>query len=151
MTVSAEAVANLFLLCAKQDGQRLTNMQVQKLVYIAHGYSLALLEAPLIYNDVKAWQYGPVYPKLYKKLRKYGAGEVSEPIPAADSIPIGSREAALVQEVWRGYRGKGGSVLSAMTHREGTPWSQIWKQTPHADIPDELIKAHYKSLIARNG
>ncbi len=57
----ARAVANEFIKLAKKHGKKpLTHMQLQKLVYIAHGWSFALgeEEAPLIADTVEAWDWG---------------------------------------------------------------------------------------------
>src|SRR5687768_4006741 len=74
----ARNVANEFLRQAKERGTKLTNMELQKLVYIAHGYSLAILDRPLIKQYVEAWRYGPVIPDLYHALRQYRSGDVTE-------------------------------------------------------------------------
>src|SRR5438270_11888590 len=103
MVYSAAAVANAFLKLAKRAGVPLTNMQLQKLVYIAHGWSLALLEKPLVYHGVNAWQWGPVIPPLYEALKKYGAGIVTEPIPTEEQVEPGSPEMSIIEGVWRGY------------------------------------------------
>src|SRR5712691_11530985 len=79
MSYSALTVANTFLDLATQEGKYVTNMKLQKLVYIAHGYYLAYRAGePLIFEDVKAWQWGPVIVELYEALRQYGAHIVSE-------------------------------------------------------------------------
>lgn len=148
MAYSSLAVANAFLDLARQGGQPLTNMQLQKLVYIAHGYSLALLERPLFFHNVHAWQWGPVIPKLYKPLRKYGAEEVTEAIPTTDeAVPADSEEMDVIRAVWETYGHFTGSKLSGMTHREGSPWSKTWTAEPYEIISNESIGEYYRTLL----
>lgn len=148
MTYSAASVANAFLDLAERDGVRLTNMQLQKLVYIAHGWSLALLGKPLFYNNVHAWEWGPVIPKLYKPLRKYGAGQVTDPVPSEEpSVEPGSPEMSVVEGVWKAYGNFSGPQLSAITHKEGTPWSETWSTDKYGIIPPDLIADHYRHLL----
>ena len=47
----------------------MTTLQVIKTAYIAHGYSLAALDVPLVREKAQAWRYGPVFPSLYFALR----------------------------------------------------------------------------------
>ena len=77
MSHSSLAIANEFLKRAQNDGIPLTHMHVQKLVYIAHGWNLAVNNEPLIDESFVAWDYGPVAPSLFQALRRYGAGTVT--------------------------------------------------------------------------
>jgi uncharacterized phage-associated protein len=148
MRYSASTIANAFLKLAKRDGKKLDNMQLQKLVYIAHGYNLARLGKPLFFNNVHAFEWGPVIPALYKALRKYGAGEVRGPIETKDTIPpFGGAEMQIVEEVWKAYGGLSGPSLSSITHKAGTPWSQTWEGNKFGVIPNDLIAAHYSTLL----
>lgn len=142
---SAETVANAFLDLAKRAGKPLTNMQMQKLVYIAHGYCLATLNRPLFHNNVHAFTYGPVIPSLNKQLRQYGAGEIAEFIPT-DEQPVApdSEEMEIIREVWQYYGDFSGLQLSDITHRKGSPWSETWKNNQFGVIPDDLIAKHYR-------
>jgi uncharacterized phage-associated protein len=142
---SAEPVANAFLDLARRDGKFLTNMQLQKLVYIAHGYSLAKLRQPLFYNNIHAFEWGPVIPNLYKTLQKYRAGEVKDYI-LTNEPPISedSQEMEIIREVWQDYGELSGFELSALTHRPGTPWSETWRTNQFGVIPDELIAEYYR-------
>ena len=72
MYCSAKAVANHFLDLAERDGTTLNPMKIQKLVYIAHGWHLAIMEKPLIHESVEAWTYGPVIPDLYHEFKRWG-------------------------------------------------------------------------------
>jgi uncharacterized phage-associated protein len=147
MPVSALAVANAFLALARRDGRRLTNMQLQKLVYIAHGWSLALLGRPLFYNGVNAWQWGPVIPSLYEALKKYGAGVVTEPIPTDEEVDPSSQEMAIIREVWKAYGHLSAMQLSGITHQAGTPWYETWNKERYNLIPNALIARHYLDLL----
>jgi uncharacterized phage-associated protein len=147
MLYSAVAIANAFIEIAKAERKQLTNMQVQKLVYVAHGWCLALLKKPLIFNKVHAWAWGPVIPKLYNQLKKYGSGFVTETIPTSDaSVDPGTEDMTLIQDVWNAYKQYNGPQLSSMTHAEGTPWYETWKSVRFGEISNEKIAEHYRQL-----
>ena len=142
---SAISAANAFLDLARREGRALTNMQLQKLVYIAHGYCLAKLKTPLFYNNVHAFEWGPVIPTLYKQLQQYGAEEVKNYI-SIDEPPISpnSPEMEIISEVWNDYKEASGLELSNRTHRPGSPWSETWRANQFGVIPDELIARYYR-------
>jgi len=146
---SAAAIANAFLELAKRDGKSLTNMQLQKLVYIAHGWMLGITGQSLIKNKVEAWAWGPVIPDLYHPLKKYGSGIVDEPLPAKATLEAETAEMLVTSAVWAGYGDLSALQLSAITHKDGTPWSQVRQQNParHAEIPNRLIAEHYQQLL----
>ena len=180
--VSAKTVANEFLRLAREEGSTVTNMKLQKLVYIAEGWYLALYDLPLYREDTVAWKYGPVIPELYEALRMYGSGEVTEAIPYAAlqtyglgaeteamlhaalrkyesgektaAIPLEAEEAltdrmkAHIKEVWEAYKKLSGLELSAMTHREGTPWAQTTRESAEARpvINPNMIQDYYKKI-----
>src|SRR5260370_13471552 len=79
MPYPAKAVANEFLELAKKDGQQLTQMQLQKLVYFAYGWYLAITGTRLIDERVEAWQWGPVVPSIYKEFKRFRSSSVREP------------------------------------------------------------------------
>lgn len=142
---SAESAANAFLELARRDEKSLTNMQLQKLVYIAHGYSLAKLRQPLFHNNIHAFKFGPVIPNLYKTLSQYGAGEVRDYI-STDEPPISedSQKMEIIREVWQDYGDLSGFELSDLTHRKGTPWSETWRDNQYGIISDDLIAEYYR-------
>jgi uncharacterized phage-associated protein len=84
------AVANAVLDEARDQGKSLTIMQLLKLVYIAHGWSLALLNVPLVNEEPEAWQHGPVFPSIYREFRRFG----SQPIQGSAMGPFGAPQVA---------------------------------------------------------
>ena len=147
--LSAKTVANEFLELAQRDGKALTNMQVQKLVYIAHGFNLAIFRAPLIEEQVKAWPWGPVIPPLYNRLRKYGNGPISATIPDVPKISQYDEAVDLIAKVWKGYGDYSGARLSAITHQTGSPWDVTWRTEEYGVIDDALTAEHYRTLLAQ--
>lgn len=140
-------IANKFLDLATADSNTLSPMQLLKLVYIAHGWHLGLYQTPLICDEVQAWQYGPVIPQLYNKIRGYRGKPVTQNI--ADSAPesLTERELQLVEQVYKIYGRKTGMALSRITHAPNTPWSQTY--TPGVfsiPIPNDVIEDHYVRL-----
>jgi uncharacterized phage-associated protein len=86
MPYTPEAIANYFITHRKQ-WEDLTPMKLQKLVYFAHGWHLALKDQPPIDEEIQAWEYGPVIERLYKSLRHYGNTQITEPIRRLKAKP----------------------------------------------------------------
>jgi uncharacterized phage-associated protein len=62
-------VADAILKIAKEQGKPLTPLKLMKLVYIAHGWHMAIENQDLFNNRIEAWKYGPVIPDLYQVTR----------------------------------------------------------------------------------
>jgi uncharacterized phage-associated protein len=150
----AVAIANEMLRLAEASGKRLTIMQLLKLVYFAHGWSMAVLERELISDDVQAWKYGPVIPAVYNAfvhtrgapITAPGRHLMSQALPQATLSPD---EVALVTDVYEGYGHLHAFQLSDLTHQAGTPWSRVFhEQGAYSVIPDPMIKEYFVGLQA---
>ncbi|WP_230656882.1 Panacea domain-containing protein [Psychrobacter sp. I-STPA10] len=151
MTTSAKNIANEFIKKSKEEHRELTNMQLQKLVYIANGFSLALLGKPLYYEDTFAWTYGPLIKPLYKSLMNYGSGYVTDYIstnPLDDSVD--ELEEDVINYVWTKYGGLTAFQLSRMTHQANTPWSITWDRQNFDIIDRQLIEDYYRGLVCNS-
>ena len=151
---SALTIANAFIERAKEAGEFLTAMQLQKLVYFAHGWHLAITDKPLIDEQIEAWRYGPVVPSIYQAFLRFGAGPITE-VENRDELgaPLfdeTTRE--LLDKIWDVYGGFSAPRLSVMTHRSGTPWDKTVRAAAQkyggslpigTDIPMEEIKKHF--------
>jgi uncharacterized phage-associated protein len=125
-------------------------MKLIKLVYIAHGWYLALAGRPLLREPIQAWKYGPVIASLYHSFKQYGNNPL--PVTAATDEVIADNEhedvRRLLDKVWEAYSKFTPAQLSTITHQSDTPWSQVYDQYQrHAIIPDELIRQHYQNKI----
>lgn len=142
----ARTVANRFLELAKAKEQQLTQMQLLKLVYIAHGWMLGLSGRRLIDQPIEAWQYGPVVRDIYNATRGAGREPVYGPLWAPSGALDGEQD-DMIRQVFDLYGNMSGIALSNITHMPNTPWALTYKPgafgTP---IDDGLIAAHYRRL-----
>ena len=68
----AHEVALWILSEAKKQGIRMTHMKLQKLLYYAQAYYIAMTGNPLFRNPIFAWQHGPVVPDIYHSFCHFG-------------------------------------------------------------------------------
>jgi uncharacterized phage-associated protein len=161
MPYSSLAIANEFIDRARLDGQPLDHLKLQKLVYLAHGWSLALYDQPLLGEDVEAWKYGPVIPRLYQAFKHYGNDSIMENaierLEREESVPSirfdDERARKLIDRVWEVYKRYTGVALSNWSHEPGAPWDQVWRKGEgqrNAVIKNALLKGYFQRLAEEN-
>lgn len=160
MPFDARRIANYFIDIAESSGVSVTPMKIQKLVYFAHGWHLAVRNGePLINEQVEAWPYGPVIPSLYRALRAYGdqpiARQIMDPRQHTPTLSDNPGEEAfarlLLARVWDIYSPFTAIQLSNMTHEADTPWFNVFSQYTRnggtlpkgTDIPHESIQKYF--------
>jgi uncharacterized phage-associated protein len=160
----AIAVANWFI---SHRCRHLTPLKLQKLIYYAHGWYLALKGRPLIADVVQAWDFGPVVPSVYLEFRQWGnriiptdalgtelqtnADDTSDlivpQIPPADTETV-----RFLERIAKVFDEFTGAQLSTYTHQPGTPWSNIKNRLSsrrNIEIPDDDIR-NYFLAVAEN-
>lgn len=142
---SSALVADYFLALAERKGQTLTPMQINKLVYIAHGFYMGYTGNPLIKEAVEAWQYGPVINSLYHRFKKYGGQAIYEHGTIPTRFPDTAKQ--VVEQVYDAYGNLSGMDLSAITHKKGTPWEVTYNGRPSRCISNDLIQYYYDRFI----
>lgn len=158
----AIALANWFVEKAKEDQTDITLLKLLKLVYIAHGYLLALLDKSFInpiFDKVEAWKFGPVIPSVYHTFKHNKDNPITEeeaicivrdnneeemqfftPKVCDEIVPV-------LVFVWNRYGSKRPSELVTILHRSGTPWEYHYKKGENKEIPDEDTKLYYKAIV----
>ena len=125
-------------------GWRVSNLKMQKILYIAHLKYMGKHEECLIKTPFEAWDYGPVQPALYHKLKRFGARNVrdvffgEEPLAKGEAFDILRR----MSELWSVKSG----VLIAATHVGGGAWLRARNQGMEI-IPDNFIQEEYAQSV----
>lgn len=127
-------------------------MLLHKLVYIAHGWNLAINGVPLIAERPEAWDNGPVYRSLWDHIRNFGYrgrhNTLVDPISGEEiRESLTDEEASVIQHVWRKYGKYSATELSKMTHEANTPWFKAYfSRGRNSSLNNEEIRAHYIKL-----
>ena len=130
----------------EEAGDTISNLQLQKLIYYAQGFSLAINHEPLFDENLTAWQHGPVCIPLYNKYKEYGAGAI--PVPdELDLDKFSKEDQELLDEVYDVYGQFSAWKLRNMT-REEAPW----KETPiNGVITYDVMEHFFKGRLINEG
>lgn len=138
---SAKTIAQAFLCLSDPDvGDVITNLKLQKLLYYAQGFNLAINKEPIFKEDVLAWEHGPVVREVYNLYRDNSAAEI--PTTACPSS-LTKAERVLIENVWKVYGQFSAWKLRDMTHNE-SPWQNTDK---NKIISHTKLKTYFKTLV----
>ena len=165
---TASNIASFFLHKAEFDRKirRISNLQLQKLVYISFGWHTICSNEDLFQDRIEAWRYGPVIPSLYYKFNAFNDNPISVRtidndlhvyLPSMDDIgsrelqfPLIMEEGTFIKEfldmVFDEYIKKPPHVLVDLTHGKATPWDKVYIPGAKMEIPKPLIREYYGKL-----
>ena len=135
--LTALDTAQWFLaLTDENEGEVLTNLKIQKLLYYAQGTHLALTDTPLFDEPIEAWRHGPVVRSVYEHYRHHGAEPIPREIPSCE---FNAQETETLEEVYSLYGIYTALALRNMTHNEPP-----WRFTPQNEvISHQLLKDYF--------
>lgn len=142
----ALTIAKWLVAWAEAEGEELSNLKLQKLLYYAQGHHLAQMGTPLFTDEIQAWSHGPVVPQVYHQFKTFGSSSIE--LPASDPFDwadVDEVTAEFLSKVWNTYGGFSAGRLRNMTHEE-PPWKAHWQSDARfSRIPVDEIKEHFAS------
>lgn len=158
MPHDARVIANAVLQRAARKGLRLTNLDIQKLVYLLHGAFLQQTGRPLVQGEFEAWQYGPVHRVLYNAFRSAADGPIDgfarklDPVTRTqvDLPKLNDPEAEEILDTnLNKFLSLPTHALVQLTHAPGTPWSRTFAEAetrPNVGmiISNSVIALHFE-------
>ncbi|MCY4030887.1 MAG: DUF4065 domain-containing protein [Hyphomicrobiales bacterium] len=131
------------------SGWKITNLRLQKLLYIAHMYYLGRTDKDLIRENFEAWQHGPVEPELYHYCKVYGASSIGHIFPKNGGVTKGD-EFEILKETIDAAEGITDAALVSFTHWEKGAWHEVYEKRKRGiAIPRDLIKKEYENRMKR--
>jgi uncharacterized phage-associated protein len=142
-----QSVADYFLcLVDVESGSAITPLKLQKLVYYAQAWYLAMNEKPLFDDEFTAWQHGPANRELYNKYRSCGYNPI--PAPSNRNFDFSNDDINFLNSIWDTYGKYDGKYLEHLTHIE-KPWEEASKKvtdwiTDNVVISKQSMLDYYK-------
>ena len=147
MTVSALKAAKTM---AQVLNWNVTNLELQKMLYIAHLFFLGRTGRPLINENFEAWDYGPVLPSLYRELKFFGSDTIMN-VFSVKELEESSEEYSILKETAHHLKDFTAGQLVSITHHPKGAWYQHYKPNIRNIVIDqESIKKEYKELYKNN-
>ena len=143
---SASDVAQYFLSLVDEDeGDFISNLKLQKLLYYAQGMHLAMFDEPLFDEHIEAWAHGPVVRKVYDEYAICGAN----PIPRPSELNLEMLDQDMrdfLDEVYSVFGQYDAWKLREMTHEE-PPWRDTYKEGQNKIIPHARMKEYFRQFV----
>jgi len=145
--VSCFDVAKYFITLVESDaGDSISNLKLQKLVYYAQGFHVAMYNEPLFPERIFAWAHGPVVEELYHAFKKFGANPIiisDDEMRETDWDQFTPEHHALLDEVYTVYGQFTATKLRNMTHQE-PPWKNVQQGD---EITLAVMKEYFRTLV----
>ena len=118
-----KAARYLVFLSYGENRNSLTPLKLQKLLYLAQGWSYVWDGVPVFEDEFCAWQYGPVNEQVYEAFKQYGRSE----IPQKEGIARLEDEtvADTLEAIWLEYGKRTAYDLVELTHNQ-EPWKTAY-------------------------
>ena len=152
MTTSIHAVADCFILIVdRSTGDSVNTFKLQKLVYFAQVWHLAMYGKPLFDNKIEAWVHGPVCLELHRRFQNQADLPIGVEAVITDINQLDAHTREFLDEVWTVYGQYSVAKLEKMTHDEA-PWLEARAELP-ADvrgcnvINQETMRSYYSSRM----
>lgn len=147
-SITAHHVADYLLAFAREHGDCLTNLKLQKLLYYSQAWYLALYGKPIFDDAFEAWVHGPVVRSVYRRFNRYRFNPITGSVDKPD---LPRRVRSLIEEVFSKYGCFTGWDLERLTHEE-VPWLAARDGLPpeaisSAEIDIGVMKSYYKSRL----
>ena len=144
--LTALEVAKYLLSKANFDGESITNLKMQKLLYYAQAWYLVNYSLPLFSDPIMAWKFGPIVESTYHHFKRFRYLPIQFANREKIEEKIPEREKKYLDEFYHVYIRYSASDLTQMSHNEAP-----WKNTAQSKtIPVDTIMRFYKEQYKKH-
>jgi uncharacterized phage-associated protein len=146
--VEAYDVAKLFLKWARENGDTITNLKIQKLLYYAQAWYLVNYGRRLFDDDIEAWELGPVIRSIYRKWKQFNSSPIQYIPNGKETNVFQKHQVDFLVEFYRIFSSLSSTTLVSMAHNED-PWKKAFKSGQNTIISTSVMKDYYTKLYKK--
>lgn len=143
--IKAIDVAKYFLNKANQEGDLITNLKMQKLLYYAQAWYLVNFNTPLFKEAIAPWQLGPVVEDVYHEFKKFKSGPIVYKTTGEESKIFTKKQLQYLDEFCDAFLKFSAHELVNMSHNE-TPWKDAFANS-EIEISHNAMKQYYTQIL----
>jgi len=137
-------IADYFIALSNYHENLITNKKLQKMMYYAQAWHLAIFDEPLFDGEFEAWVHGPVLPSLYQDYKDFKwhpiiIDELDEEKFSAIKRKLGKEKLQYLEELIEEYFGLSAYELERLTHIE-EPWKKARSGISPEQSSDNIIE-----------
>lgn len=147
-------VANALITTASLANQTMSQMRLQKMLYIIHGVYSVWHKEPLLPEVFEAWQYGPAidsilrgyddFDPVFRELTNTNQKREHVVMPPKSDVKFWNT----LQQVYRDFAEYSDHALSTLEHDQFSAWFILQQQGLLGEtIPQALIVEHFEKHI----
>lgn len=142
MAARLESVAKY--ICEK-SGWSVSNLELQKLMYLAQMIHMGRYDGKLLFDgSFQAWDYGPVEPDLYHRVKSFGSSSVKDVFYNAKGFQEDDYRRKVMDDVCERFLKFSAGDLVEITHSDIGAWAEHYVPgLRNVRIPDQDIKTEY--------
>lgn len=123
-----------------KQGCPISNLKLQKLLYLAQAYALISKNRKLFEEPIEAWAFGPVVPSVYKLYKQYGCGSLFKPDEDAETAD--SEDQKILTAVFEQFKSWSATDLTQLTLSQ-RPWQDAYAEGSKTEITISAIKEFF--------
>lgn len=131
----------------------ISNLQLQKLMYLSHLFYLGKKGKPLISRPFEAWKLGPVSPDVYERVKIFKNRPVLNVFYGIKTIEednsLYKEEALFLTDIYQKLAQKTASELVDMTHIKDGAWDKARKNQLYSVIKESDILEEYNKFYKK--
>lgn len=133
---------------AERPEPDITQLKLQKLLYLVQANYLAATGHRLVAAHVEAFDHGPVIDKVRIAFRSYGKTVIAPELQDWKPVMVPPDARTFIDAVWNRYKDLSASQLYRLTHAQA-PWRDNYVEgNMHTEIPDQEISTFFRDHVS---